>query len=312
LMTSPFLINAAPGLLKYFSSDPGRRNDRRSQDRGGDKSLSLNNHVILCGYGRIGRNLGMVLESHRLPFVVIELNSTILEDLEQRNIAYIYGDSVNRLVLLKANLRQAATLVITVPDPVAAVTITSIARHYNPDVKIIARAHRFEDIEVFRAAGVNAVVQPEFEASIEATRLTLLSLNRTDPEIQQALTGIRTRRYSIFQPDFAEADLQQLLGMWHDDQLGAWYKMNNSNLHGKSIKALDIRGLTGATVVSVKHGADTTVHPPPSQELCLNDELYVVGDGPQLKHFEQRFALARFCPLSKITSDAISSTKTDA
>lgn len=309
LVTSPFLIAAAPGLLRKLSSDPNKRNDRRTEDRPSPDSMPLRDHVILCGYGRIGRNLGMVLETHRLPLVVIELNAGILEDLEQRNIPYIYGDSVNNLVLLKANVRQATTLVITVPDPVAAVTITSIARHYNPNVKIIARAHRFEDIEIFRSAGVNAVVQPEFEASIETTRLTLLSLNRTDPEIQQALTGIRTRRYSIFQPDIAEADLQQLLGMWHDDQLGAWYKMDNPELNGKSIKSLDIRRLTGVTVVSIRHNQDTVVHPQPQQELFLDDELYLVGDGPQLKHFEQHFKLARFCPLTEITSDEISAAE---
>ena len=82
----------------------------------------------------------------------------------------------------------------------------AFARSQNAALKIIARAHRTEEIPVFREAGVNAVVQPEFEASIEITRLVLQGLNRPTNEVKRALEGIRIRRYDIFQPNINEMD----------------------------------------------------------------------------------------------------------
>ncbi|MBS1996677.1 MAG: cation:proton antiporter [Cyanobacteria bacterium SZAS LIN-2] len=167
---------------------------------------NLQDHVVVCGYGRIGHNIGLVLEAHQIPFVVIELNANIIEELAMQGIRHIYGDSMNPLVLNRANIKQASSLVLTMPDPLSSTAVAAFARSQNAGLKIIARAHRTEEIAVFRAAGVNAVVQPEFEASIEITRLVLQSLNRPTAEVKYALDQIRIRRYDIFQPNINELD----------------------------------------------------------------------------------------------------------
>jgi Kef-type K+ transport systems, predicted NAD-binding component len=123
--------------------------------------------VIICGFGRVGRNLGTVLSAYDIPYLVIELNHGVIDDLSERGIPALYGDATSQLLMVKANLKDAACLILTMPDPSAIMAITRFVRSRNKDVKIIARAHRQADIQAFTEAGVSAIVQPEFEASIE-------------------------------------------------------------------------------------------------------------------------------------------------
>lgn len=309
LTAAPFLMTSFPAVLRRLTSPGSKMDERRVEDRNRDGVSGMKGHVVLCGYGRIGRNLGMVLNSYSIPVVVIELNAAITGELEELQIPFVYGDALSRIVLLRANLRDAGVLVVTIPDPVAAMTIIDIARHYNPDIKIIARAHRSEDIDVFRATGANAVVQPEFEASIEITRLTLLSLNKADPEIQTALTSIRERRYSIFQPDIASSSMAQIVGFPHDEHTGAWFKVKGDDTVGKTIGDLDIRRATGATVAAIRRDDSVIPYPKPDTALIQDDEIYVVGNPNEVTNFEEAFLLPRFCPVSAVTSDEISNTR---
>jgi len=204
MMATPALMAWAPVFLsrKLRSAQWQELEEGEADGRVTD----LQDHVIVCGYGRIGHNIGLVLEAHQIPFVVIELNANIIEELAMQGIRHIYGDSMNPLLLNRANIKQASSLVLTMPDPLSCTSVAAFARSQNSTLKIIARAHRTEEISVFREAGVNAVVQPEFEASIEITRLVLQGLNRPTNEVKRALEQIRIRRYDIFQPNINELD----------------------------------------------------------------------------------------------------------
>lgn len=309
LIAAPFLMSSFPAMIRKMTSPGSKKDERRMEDRDPAGAAGMHGHVVLCGYGRIGRNLGLVLHSYSVPFVVIELNAAITGELEELKVPFVYGDALSRIVLLRANLREASVLVVTIPDPVAAISIIDIARHYNPQIKIIARAHRSEDIDVFRATGANAVVQPEFEASIEITRLTLLSLNKGDPEIQTALSSIRQRRYSIFQPDIASSSMAQIVGFPHDEYTGAWFKVKNNDTIGKTISDLDIRRATGATIAAIRRDDSVMPYPKPDSVLAQDDEIYVVGNPQEVTNFEEAFSLPRFCPVSAVTSDEISALR---
>ncbi len=309
LVLSPILMNAVPKLLGRFASAKARQEAGVTGDGVEEHGLNLSGHVIICGFGRTGRNLGLVLNGVNIPYAVVELNASILEELDAEDIPHVFGDSVSHLVLQRAGLLRAKVLIITVPDPLAALTISNMAREMNPDVKIIVRAHRSEDINVLRAAGANAVVQPEFEASIEISRLTLMSLNMGDPIIQRALQDVRTQRYRLFQPDVAEASLAQLIGFAHDEFIGTWFVVSKSPIVGQSLQQLDIRRLTGVTISAARRGNNLVVHPDPTFALAEGDELYVVGTQDQLVEFEDTYQITRFCPTSEYTSDEISPSR---
>lgn len=296
LIASPPLINAVPAILKKIAW-------RQDLFKSGWEDEKLkegkwSEHVVLCGYGRIGRNIGQTLKNSGMQIVVLEIDGSIVAELRDQGIDYVYGDSSRRVVLKEAHLQTASCLVVAVPDPLATLATIRLARRINPGLCILARVHRKEDVDVFRAAGANAVIQPEFEASIEITRLILLHLGRSDTEIQKALAQVRARRIEEFQPNIHEPILARLLGFPHDESTGAWFQIDVQEVHGKTIGELDIRRRTGATVMAIKRDATLTPYPDPDTKLEAKDEAYVIGNPDQLAQFEKHFHARRFCPLS--------------
>ncbi len=296
LIVSPLLMTLVPKLIWRFALL--HSGHEHSSDKG-NIVQNIRDHVIICGYGRIGRNVGIALRSMDIPLVVIDINSETIEELESQGVPCIFGDVVGRQVLLKAGLNTAAALVLTVPDPVAALTIISFVRHHNQDIKIIARAHRSDDIEIFRATGANAVVQPEFESSIEIARLALLSLKTDHDIIQKALNEIETERYKIFQHDLPDQKPPILSAAETETFGGNWFAISDlatGKRAQRTIGSLDIRNQTGATVLAIKRDNQTITHPPPDETITEGDALYVAGNPEQLEAFETLLKAYRFCP----------------
>lgn len=293
LAISPALTAMAPPLLAKL---PRFRLLRQTENVEGQKSREKN-HLILCGFGRMGRNLGLTLQTYRVPFTVIDLNGDVVQELESRGIKYIYGDAFNHLVLKKANLRRAECLVVTIPDAMVALNVINYARTENPDIRIIARVNRAEDLDLFRKAGANAVVQPEFEASLESTKMALISMHRPRREIVRALRDLRQRGYMIFRPELAHDNFVEFP---HENYIGVWFVYKSAS--EQTIHDLDIRKHSGVTILAVKRGAQLIPHPNASLRLRPNDELYIAGDEQQLEKFERIFSVVRFCPTTEIAN----------
>lgn len=289
LAISPTLIAQAPKLLAKM---PQFRLIRQVEQADSETRIGIKDHLILCGFGRMGRSIGLTLQSYRIPFVVIELNGQVVEELESHGIRYIYGDAFNHMVLTKANLNQAACLVVTVPDPVVALQIMTFARSQNPDIGVIVRANALQDIDLFRACGADAVVQPEFEASIETTKMALIRMGRSREEILTAMRDIRQRGYLMFRPQLAN-DL--FVEFPNEGYLGVWFVY--SGLTGITLEGLHIRRQTGATILAVRRREDVIPNPGGSLSLENGDELYVTGDEQQLEKFEDVYPVSRFCAI---------------
>lgn len=298
LAISPAIIASAPKLLAEI---PHFRLARRTGHTEVDRRIGLRDHLILCGFGRTGRSIGLTLQSYRIPFVVIEINGQVVEELENHGIRYIYGDAFNHLVLAKANLKHAACLVVTVSDPIVAMQVVTFARSQNPDIGIIVRANRSEDIDRLRAAGANAVVQPEFEASIEATKMALLRMRRPRSEIITAMRDIRHQGYLMFRPQLTN---ESFVEFPHDDYFGVWFVYTGPS--GRTFDESQIRRQTGATILTIRRTRKIVPHSDGSLVLENNDELYIAGDEHQLDTFEEEFPVARFCPTVEETRDGAS------
>ncbi|MBZ0190034.1 MAG: NAD-binding protein, partial [Candidatus Obscuribacterales bacterium] len=285
MIASPALMSIVPKLMRQHFQ-------KESIQPTGFQQKGRQNHVVICGFGRTGRNLGLVLESFQIPFVVIELNGSIIEDLAVQGIPHIYGDAMNQTTLAKAQITEATVLVLTMSDPLTTEAVANFTRKTNPHLRIIARAERTEDIPQFRSAGANAIVQPEFEASIEITRLVLHSLKRPFNEVHRALNVIRSRRYAIFQPDIEALDTGTGIE-FGDNQIGLWFAITTQELDGKSIAELNVRAETGATITAVKRNESTIAFPEPAFHLNQTDWIYAVGDTKQLQQLEAKFHLAQ-------------------
>jgi monovalent cation:H+ antiporter-2, CPA2 family len=141
-----------------------------------DSQKVLNNHVILCGYGRVGITVARVLERLYIPYVVIELDCVAITNLQEKNIPCVYGDTGSANVLKEARIERASILVLAIADPVAIRLAIDHAQRLNSQIDIIARAHSDSEFELLKSKGVSEVVQPEREAGMELARHILYRL----------------------------------------------------------------------------------------------------------------------------------------
>ncbi len=131
-----------------------------------DEDLPIKNHVVLCGYGRVGRYIGRALQMADIPFLVVDYNSTTVTELKSKGIAVVYGDPAEKEVLDYAQVDFARAVVIAIPDRHTQQMVVANVQSLNRRVKIICRTHHEEDQKDLKSLGVQTIVQPEFEAAI--------------------------------------------------------------------------------------------------------------------------------------------------
>ncbi|MBA4142080.1 MAG: Kef family K(+) transporter [Nitrosospira sp.] len=136
-------------------------------------SSYVTSHVVLVGYGRVGRHIGEALVKQGVPLVVAEQNREVVEALRKRGINAVAGDASEPAVLIQAHIARAGMLVIAVPDSLRARRMIETARILNPAVDIIVRSHNEEEAALLRTESGGTVFLGEHELALSMTRLVL-------------------------------------------------------------------------------------------------------------------------------------------
>lgn len=133
----------------------------------------LTGHVVLVGYGEIGRRIGDALTARSVPVVAVDQNREIVEELRQRDIPAVCGDASEPGVLIQAHIARAQMLVITVPEPFRARKMLETARTLNPDIATLVRTYSDDEAELFRKENVGGVFLSEHELALSMARHVL-------------------------------------------------------------------------------------------------------------------------------------------
>jgi len=168
------LINAA--LVRYVPSWIGRRRVAHAQFDmvpWPPEGESIQQHVVLCGFGRVGNSLGNALEAFNLPYVVIDRNPDTFRRLQVRGTPCLYGDASHRELLMKARAAEASLIIVALAEIESAALAIGRIRDLNPKVPILARAHGSAEAERLGAFGVTEIIQPDVETSATLIRHAL-------------------------------------------------------------------------------------------------------------------------------------------
>lgn len=128
---------------------------------------AIENHVVICGHGRVGSQIRSLLDLTGIPYVIIDFNKNIISELTSKNKLVIYGDPTDDQVLRGAFIDKAKVLVLAVPDKLSQKKIIKAALTINPKISILCRTHQEEDRYELLNAGANSIVIPEFEAGLK-------------------------------------------------------------------------------------------------------------------------------------------------
>lgn len=122
----------------------------------------LNDHVIICGYGRNGKQAAIILANHKVKFVVIESNEDLIEkEFSKKDILYIKGDATDDDVLIAAGIERAKALITALPEDADNVFIVLSARSLSNNIQIISRSSTPGSGTKLRKAGADSVISPD-------------------------------------------------------------------------------------------------------------------------------------------------------
>src|SRR3989338_1781677 len=136
--------------------------------------LPLKNHVIICGYGRVGSYIGRALTLANISFIAVDYNFHTVEKAKKEGVNIIYGDPTDSDVLDYAECDTASVLISAVPESFSQEMIIFNAKKLNPKIVIFTRVHHESEQRRMKDLGVEVIVQPEFEASLSIVRRVLL------------------------------------------------------------------------------------------------------------------------------------------
>lgn len=282
---NPFMYKLLPRLERTLQRAPRFwRKLEASQALPEIKEEQLLNHVVIVGYGRVGKHLVDVLESLQVPLLVIEADAERCNLLNQRHIPTLYGEAGNSEVMTHAHLERARVLVVTVPDETTATLVVTTARDLSLALPIVARAATEQGVHDLASFGAQYVVHPELEGGLELVHHTLLSLGFPLREVHEYAEAVRRDRYNT--NITADEEFQSLHDLLHATK-GIeifWLQLAaDSSLLGRTLAEVDIRSRTGASVVALIRNQQLLANPKSLTTFEEGDRIGLIGDPEQLE-----------------------------
>jgi monovalent cation:H+ antiporter-2, CPA2 family len=292
LVVTPFVLKAIPQLFAWVEAVPGLHAYLGASEevlQVSEESLPKQNHMIICGYGRVGQSIVQLLQDYEYPILVIEQNESALQKLRDRNIPYIYGNAASPQVLEKAQVSQAKGMAITLPDPMNTRLCLKRSLEYAPELDVIVKAKNDKDIELLYQLGAREVVQPEFEASLELSAHLLFGMGLPELVVQRQVQEIRNSHYLDFRSQRPAYAVARELRMATRDMNSTWYTLTeHSPVVGLALAETELRRLTGVTLMAIlRDGGEELDYPDGQTLLKARDRLLVVGQGEELLAFRE-------------------------
>jgi voltage-gated potassium channel len=225
---------------------------------------TLSNHYIVCGFGRMGRQIAVEFEAENIPFVVIDSDSERIAMAKQKNYISIQGDATLDDSLLDAQINKSICLVAALKSDAENLYTILSAKALNPQIRAIARASSEEASQKMQRAGADAVVSPYITG---AKRLASAALR---PQVMDFVDGILTGTdRSYYMEEFLVAP-------------------ESCCYVGKTLREAQLRLQSGALVLAIRRVDGTLIAGPTGETiLCEGDMLICMGTAEQLRKLNQ-------------------------
>lgn len=230
---------------------------------------SLKKHIIICGYGRNGKQAAKKLLNYKKPFVIIEKNKEIIEKYQSEEISFVLGNANEDEVLLEAGVDRASTLISALPNDADNLFVVLSARQINSTMTIISRASQETSYKKLKLAGANNVILPDRIGGDHMASLVVV-------------------------PDLIEfIDNLSIIGQSNNNIEEIHVnKLYNVSDNVKTIKDLDLRNKTGCSVIGFKTSTgDYVVNPEAETKLVPNSKVIVLGRPEQIKKLNSIYNL---------------------
>jgi voltage-gated potassium channel len=218
------------------------------------KKRKMENHIIICGYGRNGQQAARELAAHNQPYIVIDQNRDLIIKNQEDKVVFIEGDATQDEILQKAFVEKARSVISTLPVDADNLYVVLTARSLNPNLKIISRASDTSSEKKLKIAGADSVIMPE---KVGGAHMAILVAR---PDVMEFLDNLSI--HSQHSTNLEEIECSDL----------------HPELENKTIHEIGIRSKTGINIIGYRSpSGDYILNPSPKIPVNKGSKLFVLG-----------------------------------
>jgi CPA2 family monovalent cation:H+ antiporter-2 len=200
MLATPFIImNANKWVMKWATSDWLQQSLEMTQIA--QKSISMEKHVIICGYGRCGQNLAKLLKMQQVPYVALDLDPDRVSRALAMGEQVAFGDAARLQSLMAVGLARASAVVVTYLDNASSFKVLALTQEHAPHVPVVVRTQDDRDLEKFQAAGASEVVQETIEGSLMLATHALALVGVPMKRVIRMVQAQRRERYALLKEE---------------------------------------------------------------------------------------------------------------
>jgi CPA2 family monovalent cation:H+ antiporter-2 len=249
------------------------------QETDEDNKLPVDNHVIICGLGLNGKNLVKVLKNTGINYVIVDMNFKNIKEAKaagDKNV--IWGDASSVEILKRAGIDTARVLVIAISDRFLTKRCISIAKNIKPNLHVIVRTKYVADIDDLVALGADNIIPEEFETSIQIFSRVLRMFHVPNSIILAQGNIIRNKSYGVFREvRFTEEAFEQINQILAQGTIETCYIAAGNAIIGQSIKEINLKARSGATILNIIRDNKTITNPPSDFIMQAADQIILFG-----------------------------------
>jgi CPA2 family monovalent cation:H+ antiporter-2 len=250
----------------------------------------MENHLVIIGYGFVGRTLARAARVGELPYLILDMNPEKVRTERASGEPIHYGDATQELVLRHADLDAARVVVVAVSDEMATRRIVEMARKINPKVYIMARVRYLDEAAGCYDRGADEVIPEEFETSVEIFSRVLGKYLVPRTEIEKMIVEVRSHGYDMFRNvEIEPASISDLRRYLPNVEVVTVKVEEKAPAVGKTLADLELRKKLGVSVIGIIRQSGNILNPQSETEIAAVDVLLVLGTSEQIARSRHLF-----------------------
>ncbi len=270
MIVTPLFIEFAPAIAKFFKLP-------EISDETATEKIALSNHVIVAGFGLNGKNLSSVLKDAGIPYCVLELNPDTIKKAKAAGENIMYGDITRKDILVRMGIDSAKVIVYAISDPQSTKASLQLVKRLNPEIYTVVRTRYVAEVDDLIKLGADEVIPEEFETSLQMFSRVLQRYHIPMNMIARQVNILRQGSYEMLRNDAVSIPANYLNDLLMQGVTESFFVEETSPVKDKSIKEIDLRAKTGATILAIVRQEKSITNPKGDEVLLYGDILVLTG-----------------------------------
>jgi len=290
MLATPFIIMSSNRIVMRLVSSEWLQQSLQMTSIA-RKAINTSQHIIICGYGRCGQNLGRILDAEGIPYIALDLDPDRVRKAAAAGNSVVFGDAVRLQSLMAAGLARASAVVVTYLNTASAIKVLANTRAHAPAVPVIVRTVDDVDLEKLRTAGATEVVPEAIEGSLMLASHALALIGVPMRRVIRVVQDQRDARYNLLRGYFHGAD-DDSVNELEQDRLSTVTLPPAIKAVGTSLGAMALSAV-GVKVVTLRRSNGSTLPVLDDTRLEGGDTLVLSGTPAALALAEEKLLRGR-------------------